>query len=155
MPDVTVSKDVEAPPEVVWALVSDLSRMPEWSPENEGLEWLDGATEAAVGARFRGTNRNGSKSWKAVGKVTAFEPGRTLGFSITAGPFKVADWSYAIEPTAGGCRLTESWTDRRSGLFKPVARLATGVDDRPSHNREGMETTLQRIADAAEQPSAD
>jgi uncharacterized protein YndB with AHSA1/START domain len=155
MPDVTVSRDMTASPDAVWALVADLSRMPEWSPENERLEWLGGATEPVVGARFRGTNRNGSKSWKSAGEITALEPGRMLGFTVSAGPFKIADWSYSIEPTDGGCRVTETWTDRRGGVMRTLSRFATGVDDRPTHNSRGMENTLQRIAMAAEQPAAD
>lgn len=155
MPDVTVSRDMAALPDAVWALVADLSRMPEWSPENERLEWLGGAAEAVVGARFRGTNRNGSKSWKSVGEITALEPGRKLGFTVSAGPFKIADWSYSIDPTDEGCRVTETWTDRRGGLMRTLSRFVTGVDDRPKHNLRGMENTLQRIATAAEQPTAD
>lgn len=155
MPDVTVSRDIAASPEAVWALVADLSRMPEWSTENERLEWLDGANEAAVGARFRGTNRNGSKSWKSTGQITALESGRILSFTVSAGPFKIADWSYSIEPTDRGCRVTETWTDRRGGLMRTLSRFVTGVDDRPTHNSRGMEATLQRIEAAAEQPPAD
>lgn len=154
MPDVTVSRDMATSPDAVWALVADLSRMPEWSPENERLEWLGGATEAVVGARFRGTNRNGSKSWKSVGEITALEPGRTLAFTVSAGPFKIADWSYSIDQTDEGCRVTETWTDRRGVVMRTLSRFVTGVDDRSTHNSRGMENTLQRIATAAEQPTA-
>src|SRR3954468_6506548 len=53
MTDVSVSRDVPAPAERVWEMVSDLPRMGEWSPENEGGEWIGGATAAAPGAKFR------------------------------------------------------------------------------------------------------
>jgi uncharacterized protein YndB with AHSA1/START domain len=155
MADLTVSRDIVASPDVVWALLADLPRMPEWSPENERLEWLGGATAAAPGAKFRGTNRNGSKSWKSVGEITAIEPGRKLAFSVTAGPFKVAEWSYVIDRTEGGCRVTEGWTDRRGSVMRTLSKLATGVQDRSSHNRQGMEETLRRIAAAAEASGAD
>lgn len=155
MADLTVSRDIAASPGVVWALLADLTRMPEWSPENERLEWLGGATAAAPGAKFRGTNRNGSKSWKSVGEITAIEPGRLLSFAVTAGPFKISEWSYVIDPTEGGCRVTEGWTDRRGGVMRTLSKLATGVQDRPSHNRQGMEETLRRVAAAAEASSTD
>jgi uncharacterized protein YndB with AHSA1/START domain len=155
MAEVTVSRDVAASPAVVWALLGDLPRMPEWSPENERIEWLGGATAVAPGAKFRGTNRNGSKSWKSVGEITAVEPDRTLAFAITAGPFKVAEWSYVIDRTDGGCRITERWTDRRGSVMKAVSKFATGADDRPSHNRQGMEETLRRIAATAEASGPD
>jgi uncharacterized protein YndB with AHSA1/START domain len=50
--------DIAAPAELVWSLVSDPEPMPEWSPEVQAIEWLDGATEAAKGASFMG--RTGS-----------------------------------------------------------------------------------------------
>lgn len=55
--NVAVVREVSASPEKVWSLVTDLPRMGEWSPENLGGEWLDGATGAAVGAKFRGNNK--------------------------------------------------------------------------------------------------
>lgn len=150
MADLTVSRDVAAPSEVAWALLAELSRMPEWSPENERVEWLGGATEAALGARFRGTNRNGARSWRSVGKIVVFEPGRALAFNVKAGPFRVAEWRYTIEPKGNRCSLTESWTDRRNRAMRVLSKRVTGVQDRPSHNREGMEETLRRLSAAAE-----
>ena len=82
-------------------------------------------------------------------KVTDSEPGRRFSFHVTAKGIPVADWGFDIEPTDGGCRVTQSWTDRRPGFFKPIAHLATGVGDRASHNRAGMEQTLDRLAAAA------
>jgi hypothetical protein len=63
-------------------------------------------------------------------------------------------WSYDLEPTSTGCVVTESCTDIRPGFFKPVARLATGVADRATHNRAGMVVTLDRLAAAAEASAA-
>lgn len=154
MADVEVRRAVTAPAGTVWALLADLSRMPEWSPENERLEWLGGATAVAPGARFRGTNRNGSKSWKSQGEITEVDDGRRLAFRVKAGPFQVAEWRYEVEPTSDGCRVTESWTDRRGTVMRTLSRFATGVDDRTSHNREGMEETLRRLATAAEAQSS-
>ena len=148
--DVVVSRRIAAPPETVWALLADLSRMPEWSPENERVEWLGGATQAASGARFRGTNRNGTKSWKSVGEVTDCEPARRLAFGIKTGPFRIAEWTYTVEPNPEGCLVTEGWTDRRNALIQTLSKHVTGVHDRPTHNRRGMEETLRRLAVTAE-----
>ena len=150
MTDVSVSKDVAAPPEQVWELVSDLPRMGEWSPENEGGEWIGGATSAAPGAKFRGSNRNGKKTWKSVATVIDADPGRRFSFRVSALGLTVAEWSYTIEPTDTGCRVTESWTDQRGALMKTMSKMATSVDDRASHNKTGMEQTLERLAAAAQ-----
>jgi uncharacterized protein YndB with AHSA1/START domain len=148
--DVEVTREVGAPPDRLWDMVADLPRMPTWSPENERTEWRAGATGPALGARFRGVNRNGSRSWKSVGEITELEPGRRLAFRVRAGPFNISEWAYTFEPTPEGCRVTEAWTDRRSGFMRVLSRRVTGVDDRPTHNRRGMEQTLERLAAGAE-----
>ena len=148
---VSVSREIAAPADKVWAMVSDVTRMGEWSPENAGGKWLDGATAATPGAKFRGTNRRGKRTWKSVATVVDAEPGRRFSFRVTAGGgFKVAEWGYAFEPTATGCRVTETWKDQRSRFFKPISGLATGVSDRATYNRAGMEQTLERLAAVAE-----
>ncbi len=149
MADVSVTKEIPAPADVVWALVSDLPRMGEWSPENEGGEWIGGATGPTPGARFRGSNRHGWRRWRTIATIVDADPGRRLSFRITAAGIKVADWAYDIEPTGTGCRVTESWTDLRPGFFKPIAKLATGVGDRATHTRGNIAATLDALAVSA------
>jgi uncharacterized protein YndB with AHSA1/START domain len=147
---VSVTRDISAPAEQVWAMVADVTRMGEWSPENEGGEWIGDATGPQPGAKFRATNRNGKRTWKTLATVADADPGRQFSFRVSVMGLKVADWKYSFEPTATGCRVTETWTEQRPGFFKPIARLATGVADRATHNRAGMEQTLERLAAAAE-----
>jgi len=147
---VSVQTDITAAPEVVWSLISDVTRMGEWSPEATGAIWKGGATGPALGAKFTGTNANGKKSWKTDCEITAFEPGRAFGFRVTAGPLKIADWDYRIEPTATGCHVTETWTDNRGGFAKFAGRFASGVAERDDHNRNTMEQTLATLKAAAE-----
>ena len=66
MPDVEVTRIFAAKPEAVWSLVSDPTRMGEWSPENTGAEWIKGADGPAVGAKFRGSNARGRMKWKTT-----------------------------------------------------------------------------------------
>ena len=147
---VSVTQDIGAPAEQVWAMVSDVTRMGEWSPENEGGTWLGGGTGAHAGAKFRGTNRIGKRTWKTVGTVVDADPGRRFFFRVTTIGLKVAEWGYTFESTAAGCRVTETWSDQRPGFLKPLAQLVTGVADRATHNRAGMEQTLERLKAAAE-----
>jgi uncharacterized protein YndB with AHSA1/START domain len=148
--EVRVQRSISAPADRVWAMISDVTRMGEWSPENTGGSWKRGATGPAVGAKFAGKNRNGTKKWSTVCTVTAAEPGSSFAFSVAAGPLKVAEWRYDIAPTDAGCTVTETWTDRRGGLIKKLGKPFSGVADRVTHNRAGMETTLERLAAAAE-----
>jgi hypothetical protein len=131
-------------------MVADLPRMSEWSPENEGATWLRGATGAKPGAKFSGSNQNGKKRWTTAGTIVDADPGRLLTFRITAKGFKVAEWRYAFETTATGCRVTETWIDQRGSIAKTLGKPVSGVGDRADHNRATMEQTLERLKVAAE-----
>lgn len=148
--EVSVNREIAAPAERVWAMVSDVTRMGEWSPENEGGTWLGGATGPKPGAKFRGANRNGNKKWKTVATIVDAEPGRLFSFRVAAAGLKVSEWRYAFEPTPGGCRVTETWIDHRGRIAKTLAKPVSGVADRAAHNRQGMEQTLDRLKAAAE-----
>lgn len=142
---------VAAAPEVVWALVSDLSRMGEWSPETSTVEWLDGASAPAVGARFRGSNRNGSRAWSTVCTITTYDPPREIAWRVSAYGLRVSRWGYRVDADGeGGTVLTETTDDERAALMRRAAPVATGVKDRASHNERTMRETLERIKAAAE-----
>ena len=147
---VQVSREVAAPAVTVWAMISDVTRMGEWSPETVGCHWIKGASGPAIGARFAGDNRNGSKKWSTGCRVVDSTPGTRFAFEVAVGPLKIAQWAYDIEATATGCRVTETWTERRGGLVKKLGKPLSGVDDRAAHNRAGMEQTLARLGAAAE-----
>jgi Polyketide cyclase / dehydrase and lipid transport len=149
---ISVSIDINAPAEQIYALVSDLPSMGKWSPEATGGKWLGGATEATRGARFRGTNRNGFFRWSTVCTITAAEPGREIEWVTKAvGLLTGALWSYDLKPNgSGGTTVTESTEDRRGFLLRVTAPVTVGVKDRAAHNRKSMQTTLERLKTAAE-----
>lgn len=144
---VSVSREVSATPEEVWALVSDLTRMGEWSPEARGGRWAGGADGPSVGTVFRGRNRNGLYRWRTKVTVTECDPPRRFAFRLNIPLMGGCDWVYDIEPTGEGCRVTESWVDFRKRSLVVVGRILSGVADRATHNRAGMEQTLDRLAD--------
>jgi uncharacterized protein YndB with AHSA1/START domain len=145
-----VTTEIAAPADQVWAMVADLTRMREWSPENVSVVWRKGATSAVPGATFAGTNAHGKKSWKTVGRVVEAEPGCVLSFRVTASGMKVALWTYRFEPTSTGCLVTEEWDDERNALVKALGKPVSGVADRVAHNRAGMEQTLANLRAATE-----
>ena len=150
---VEMSVRIAADPGLVFALVADLSRMPEWSPETTAVEWLDGATGPALGARFRGSNRNGRRAWATTCTIVALDPPREIAWRVTAYGLRISRWTYRVEPSGdGGTTLTEIADDERLALMRLVAPVATGVSDRAEHNRRTMAETLGRIKAAAEGP---
>ena len=148
-----VSTVVAASPEKVYALVADVTRMPEFSPEVTSVRWLDGATGPVAGARFEAVNTAASgKSWKNRPVVTVADPGREFAFTRTETAAGTIAWRYRFEPVDGGTRIVESYEVER-----PVSRLGWLViekvfrgGDRREALRAGMRTTLERLRVAAE-----
>jgi hypothetical protein len=143
-----VSRDIAAPSEKVWGLVSDLPRMGEWSPENRGGKWLNGASGPATGAEFSGRNSNGVRKWSTKVTVVDCAPGQAFEIVVSLGPFTISSWRYDFEDTPGGCRVTESWDDHRTALMRLMGR-PMGVHD-ADHARSEMAATLANLAQAAE-----
>lgn len=147
---VQVSETIAAPPLMLYGLVSDVTRMGEWSPETTSCRWLGGATGAVVGVRFVGTNQRGVFRYRTTCTVTAADPGRRFAFSVHFGPISVADWAYDFRATRNGCEVTESWHDRRAVVLRIAAPILTATPNRPEHNRRGMQKTLAALKATAE-----
>ena len=151
-----VTAHIDAPPEAVYALVADVTRTPEFSPEILRCTWLDGATGPAAGARFEAVNKvSRGPSWKNRPVVIAAQPGREFAFSRTEKLSGTLVWHYLFEPEGTGTRLTESYE-----VTHPISRVGWfiidrlfGCHDRRAELRAGMDQTLQRIREAAERDS--
>jgi hypothetical protein len=147
--DVAESTTVAADAATLYAFVSDVTRMGEWSPETTSCRWVKGSGPV-VGARFRGSNKRGWRRWATTCTVTDAEPGRRFAFHVTFGPIDIADWSYDFEPTANGTLVTESWSEARSGWFRLASKPVMGAPDQAAHNRAGMQKTLTALKRVAE-----
>lgn len=147
--DVQASVDIAADADAVYALITDLPTMAHIAAETTAMEWVKGDA-ASPGAKFNGTNQNGTKSWTTACTVTDAEPGRVFAFDVRSAVVPVAHWRYDIESTGDGCRVTERTWDRRPGWFRIPAGWATGVKDRKSANAEHINATLQRLKEKAE-----
>ena len=154
IPHDEVSIEIAASPEQVYALVSDIPRMGEWSPECIRCEWAKGATGPAVGARFKATNKGGrGPAWFNTPTVTVADPGKEFAFNRNGPGIGSYTWRYVMEPTATGTRLTESFDAERllGSAMTWITEKWTGSDDRDDDLHRGMVTTLGRIKAAAEQ----
>jgi len=143
---------VSAPPEKLYDLVSDVTRMGEWSPETVKCEWLDGASGPAVGARFKGTNKRGFVRWSTKPEVLAADAGREFAF-VTKGVGPSTKWSYRFEPAAdGGSDVSESFElmDDLPVYIRLSDRYLMGIKDRKVDLEQGMQQTLERIKKVAE-----
>jgi uncharacterized protein YndB with AHSA1/START domain len=144
----TVSSEIEidAPPDDVYAVIADVTRTGEWSPECVRCRWLGDATHAVGGARYRGVSRNGWRRWSTTSTIRAASPGQELVWDVTYLGRPVARWRYDLARIDGDrTRLTESVVDRRERWLEIVSPWVTGSRDRAARNAATMQTTLQRI----------
>ena len=143
------SIEILATPATVWGIVSDLKRMTEWSPELI----FQGFTGNPIGLGTRSINLNKRKCfiWPTSSKVTAFEPEKKISFFVHGSS---AQWTYELEPTTTGTRLTERRElkgSRRTVLSRITAAAALGgIESHDVELIEGMNKTLARIKGEAE-----
>ncbi|GAB7192889.1 SRPBCC family protein [Kineococcus sp. NUM-3379] len=142
---------VAAPPDVLWRIVSDVTRTPEYSPEVTACRWTGGATGPAVGARFAATNTIGGRSLTNRPVVTAVEPGRLFAFARTEPFAGTVAWRWRFEPEGDGTRVTVGYE-----VTRPLTRLGWfvierffGGRDRRGALGEGMERSLRALAELA------
>ncbi len=103
-PTAETTIEIEAPPDAVWALVTDLGVPAEFSDEFQGAEWLDGAGGASAGARFVGHNRHSGTGmeWSTESVVTECEPARVFAWAVGGTENPAATWRFELEPLDGG-----------------------------------------------------
>lgn len=150
----TVRTHIDASPDTVYALVSDVTRTPEFSPEILECTWLDGATGPAVGARFKARNKVANRpAWFNKPVVTVVEPGRRFSFARTEAFAGTVEWTYIFEPDGDGTLVTESYDVTKQ--LHPIGWFIIGVlfgrKNRQDDLRSGMEQTLERLRAVAEQ----
>lgn len=146
----SVSLHIDAPPLQVWELVSDITRMGEYSPEVIEARWIGGATGPEVGARYKGhvkRNEMGPTYW-TVCEVTESVPGEVFEFAVMAGDRRINTWRYEFRPDGNGTEVTESFRLIDNILVKIWRPLGGFLRER--RNRRDMLRTLERVKDAAE-----
>lgn len=145
---ISASVEVSATPESVWAVISDVTRMTEWSPECRKIVVL-GSPKQGVGTKLLGVNRRGFAVWPTRSRVVRYEPGRAVAWKTRESG---ATWSYELEPTERGTRLTgRRELDGFSTLTRVAAPLIGGAVGHDRELTEGIRTTLERIKDTVEQ----
>ena len=157
-PTTEASIEIAAPPERVWALVSDLQLPARFSNEFQGAELQGDATVPAAGSRFVGRNHHPAiGSWETTSTITTFDPPRVLAYDVDgADGLPSATWRFSLEPTVAGTRLTQ-WMrigPGRSGI-NPAIDAMPDKESKILHRRlaehhSNMAATLAGIKALAE-----
>lgn len=140
--------EIAAPPEKVWSLVTDVPAMARWSPQVVKSTVKGGVVKE--GAKFSNLNKQGIKRWPTKGKIVRFTAPTATSNGDFA--FRIAEnrtiWSFELEPTATGTRVTErrETPDGVSGLSMFLTKWVLGGQAGfTTELRTGMQQTLERL----------
>jgi hypothetical protein len=141
---------VACPPDVLYDMISDVTRMGEWSPVCRACWWDDG-DGPRPGDWFTGRNEVPERTWETHCQVETADRGREFAF-LVGGAW--ARWGYTFEPVPEGTRLTESWEFRPAGITRFHERYGDDapaqIEERAEAARTGIPATLAAIKQAAE-----
>lgn len=145
---------IEAAPLAVYQMVSDITRMGEWSPEAVGGNWLNGGTGQA-GDWFEGYNRTPDREWTRECEVARAEPGRDFTFVVGGVEANCTWWSYEMAATGidtgtgPSTMLTERWW-----IVNKTPAMAAATEEqfqaRVAMTATMLQDTLAAIKKAAE-----
>lgn len=145
--ELRVEDVVEAPPERVWALLTDFSRMPDWSPELVRMVPLKPGG-LRVGQWYLGINRRRAVVWPTRSVVAELEPGRVLAWDTTSSG---ARWIWELTPEGAGTRVVHRRPVPRR--LTPVSRAFAplflgGTEGHADELEAGMAQTVARLKSA-------
>jgi len=143
---ISASIDIAAPPAQVWAQISDLRNMAQWSPQTAKSILRGGGAATAEGAKFLNINRMGLLVWPTQSKVVRFQENSEIAWRVKEN-FTV--WSLRLEETAdGGTRLT-STREAPEGISDVSVRMTKfvlgGIPKYTSTLEQDMAETLKKI----------
>jgi hypothetical protein len=151
-----VSVHIQAPPERVYDLVTDLASASTRSKEVQSCFWFEGLPPGTVGSRFRGRSRAGLIRWSRICEVVAATRGEQFAFRTVPEQLDPTRqdsciWGYDFEPDGTGTRITHyynfaqpprPWLLTLYGIVMPHHR-----DPRPA-----LRHTLKQLKVTAEAP---
>ena len=154
-PGLTVEVDVDAPPQRLWELISDVTLPARYSDEFQGAEWLDGDS-LRVGARFVGRNSIGERQWETVSHVVACDSPRLFAWNVSDAENPSAQWRFELDRVGSSTRLRQCMTmgPGRSGTTSAMEQDPDNASQilaaRRATLRRNMELTVQGIKQLAE-----
>jgi hypothetical protein len=137
-------------PEDLYDMVTDVTRMGEWSPVCTTCWWDEGASPE-VGAWFSGRNVDGDATWETRSQIVVADRGKEFAYLVGG---SLVRWGYAFEPVEGGTKLTESWEFLPDGIamfekhFGEEAQKQ--IDARTQAAHSGIPATLAAMKKSAE-----
>jgi hypothetical protein len=152
-----VRQHIEAGADLLYAVVSDVTRTPQWSPEVISCTWRDGATGPSVGARFTARNKRRWFTWSNTPVVDTADAGRQFAITRSEPGSGTIRWYYRFEPSDTGTTVELGYQ-----VLRPVSKglhvmlfVLFGVRDLRADLHQNMTVSLHGLAEIAHHETAD
>jgi hypothetical protein len=109
MKTMSATIQIDAPPEAVWAVLTDLSRYPEWNPL---FREASGQVAAGNRIKLRSVHPANGRLMTVKPKITVADPGAELRWVSSLPGIISGEHRFALTPADGGTRLEQSETFR-------------------------------------------
>ena len=141
---------VKASAETVWSVISDVTRVGEWSGECQSCEWVGDSVEPAPGSRFRGGNRRGWMRWTRLSEIDfADAPKEIVWHTVPSGIYRDStEWRVSLRPAPDGTEVTESFRILR--LARPMESLLGLVQPAHRDRSKDLADDLARLKKVVE-----
>ena len=143
-----ISRDIEAPPEQVWKVLTDLEGSPEVISGITSVELLDSGTDFGVGTTWRETRVMFGREATEVMEIVAVDEGSSYVAEANGRGARYRT-TLSVSEAEGGSRLTMTFDAQPTGLVSKffgatLGKLFAGA------TRKAIEKDLEDIAAAAE-----
>ncbi|KQX73823.1 SRPBCC family protein [Aeromicrobium sp. Root472D3] len=142
----TVERTISAPPEQIFALLSDAGRHQGFDGSGTVRGTRAESRPLTLGTTF-GMAMHMGVGYRTSNTVVEFEQDRRIAWKTTGLKGLVGGriWRYELEPVEGGTLVKESWdvSQDKQKFFLKRSKM-------PAATKNGMRRTLERIAEAVE-----
>jgi uncharacterized protein YndB with AHSA1/START domain len=141
---VSLSVDIEAPPEVVWSYLVEPDKAKAWFTALQAYDWT--SEPGGVGSTFHWDEEAAGRKYSIDFETTEWDPPHVFGYRQTEGDFKSYTERWVVEETPTGSRFTFNDHIEFEGLFAPMIDVFAARSARKS----GAEIlqNLKRLAEA-------
>lgn len=150
---VSDSVKIGIPADEIWEAVSDVTRVPEWSPECVKVRWENPPIDSLIGAKFVGSNKRGWLRWKGYCEVTKVIPGRNFSYNVRPVPWirPVTRWTWDIRVESAGVSLVTLVCQVQLHYITVLGRILFGpFEQRMAEVSRGIHVTLRRLKSSLE-----
>jgi ribosome-associated toxin RatA of RatAB toxin-antitoxin module len=134
---------VNAHPDDVYDLISDVSRISAWSPNASEVRYDDNGGPQ-VGAWFSGRNQKADKSWTSRSQVCTADRGAAFGFVVGGIDDGIVHWQWTFRPSGSGTEVQQAWRLLRTDPLLGATR--SDLDNLRDYMTASVEATLLALA---------